>query len=119
MFAFPILFRFGLLAFVGATVASVANSKKRLCFARWCFSVGSWSPRSSPRFLWCLNPGDEPCLASEATPLEAGFAAPSGANQLESDGEIGGLLLGEFNLGQAGACGIELFGTGQNKGNKR
>ena len=42
-----------------------------------------------------------------------------GANQLESDGEIGGLLLGEFNLGQTGACGIEWFGTGQKKGNKR
>ena len=40
----------------------------------------------------------------------------AGANQLESDGDIGGLLLGEFNLGQTGACGIDWFGTGQKKG---
>ena len=30
-----------------------------------------------------------------------------GANQLESDGDIGGLLLGEFNLGQADGCALE------------
>ena len=40
----------------------------------------------------------------------------AGANQLESYGDIGGLLLGEFNLGQTGACGIDCFGTGQKKG---
>ena len=40
----------------------------------------------------------------------------AGANQLESYGDIGGLLLGEFNLGQTGACGIDWFGTGQKKG---
>ena len=45
-----------------------------------------------------------------ALPLSAG------ANQLESDGHIGGLLLGEFNLGQTGACGIDWFGTAQKKG---
>ncbi|WP_137006731.1 hypothetical protein [Synechococcus sp. N32] len=44
------------------------------------------------------------------------FPLSAGANQLESDGDIGGLLLGEFNLGQTGACGIDWFGTAQKKG---
>ena len=39
------------------------------------------------------NPGDEPCLASEATPLEARFAAPRRCNQRERHGGIGRLFL--------------------------
>ena len=39
------------------------------------------------------NPGGEPCLASEATPLKAGFAAPRRCNQRESHGGIGRLFL--------------------------
>ena len=53
------------------------------------------------------NPGGEPCLASEATPFAGASTFHTGANQLESDGDIGGLLLGEFNLGQAGGCALE------------
>ena len=40
MFAFPILFRFCLLAFVGATVVSVANSKKDFALLAGTFLVG-------------------------------------------------------------------------------
>ena len=41
MFAFPILFRFILLAFVGATVvASVANSKKDFALLAGVFLLG-------------------------------------------------------------------------------
>ena len=39
------------------------------------------------------NPGGELCLASEATPLEASFAAPRRCNQRESHGGIGRLFL--------------------------
>ena len=39
------------------------------------------------------KPCDEACLASEATPLEAGFAAPRRCNQRESHGGIGHLFL--------------------------
>ena len=39
------------------------------------------------------NPGGEPCLARQATPLEAGFAAPRRCNQRESHGGIGRLFL--------------------------
>ena len=39
------------------------------------------------------KPGGEPCLVSEATPLEAGFAAPRRCNQRESHGGIGRLFL--------------------------
>ena len=39
------------------------------------------------------NPGDEPCLARQATPLEAGFAAPRRCNQREGHGGIGRLFL--------------------------
>ena len=39
------------------------------------------------------NPGGEPCLASEATPLKGGFAAPRRCNQRESHGGIGRLFL--------------------------
>ena len=40
MFALPILFRFVLLAFVGATVASVANSKKDFVLLAGVFLLG-------------------------------------------------------------------------------
>ena len=40
MFALPILFRFVLLAFVGATVASVANSKKDFALLAGVFVLG-------------------------------------------------------------------------------
>ena len=40
MFALPILFRFVLLAFVGATVASVANSKKDFALLAGVFLLG-------------------------------------------------------------------------------
>ena len=62
------------------------------------------------------KPEEEPCWARQATPLEAAFAFRTGVNQRENYGDIGGLLLGEFNLGQTGACGIDWFGTGQKKG---
>ena len=39
------------------------------------------------------NPGGEPCLASEATLLKAGFDAPRRCNQRESHGGIGRLFL--------------------------
>ena len=53
------------------------------------------------------KPVDEPRLASEATSFAGASTFHAGANQLESDGDIGGLLLGEFNLGQAGGCALE------------
>ena len=40
MLSFPILFRFWLLAFVGATVVSVANSKKDFALLAGTFLVG-------------------------------------------------------------------------------
>ena len=40
MFALPILFRFVLLVFVGATVASVANSKKDFALLAGVFLLG-------------------------------------------------------------------------------
>ena len=40
MLGFPILFRFALLAFVGATVASVANSKKDFALLAGVFLLG-------------------------------------------------------------------------------
>ena len=40
MFGLPILFRLCLLAFVGATVVSVANSKKDLALLAGTFLVG-------------------------------------------------------------------------------
>ena len=39
------------------------------------------------------NPGGEPRLARQATPLEAGFAAPYRCNQQQSYGGIGRLFL--------------------------
>ena len=39
------------------------------------------------------KPCDEACLARQATPLEAGFAAPRTCNQRESHGGIGHLFL--------------------------
>ena len=56
------------------------------------------------------KPEEEPCWASEATPFAGASTFHTGANQLESDGDIGGLLLGEFNLGQAGGCALEWNG---------
>ena len=46
-------------------------------------------------------------MASEATPFAGASTFHAGANQPESDGDIGGLLLREFNLGQAGGCALE------------
>ena len=40
MLALSILFRFGMLAFVGATVASVANSKKDFALLTAVFLLG-------------------------------------------------------------------------------
>ena len=40
MFGLPILFRFSLLAFAGATVATVANSKKDFALLAGTFLLG-------------------------------------------------------------------------------
>jgi len=53
------------------------------------------------------KPGDEACLASEDTPLEGGFAAPS---RCKSTGELwrhSAPIPGDFSLGESGGCRME------------
>ncbi len=84
MLAFPILNRFFLLAFVGATFASVANSKKDFALFASVFLLDLGASEAILAFLG-VNPqiaqglrlaGQATGLASEATPSEGGFAAP-------------------------------------------